>query len=171
MYGIYTPLYIKLIMYNRLYIDPKRKFAFIIDILFNSNISQELPFEDLEFIYSKRTNRIRYVLYKENIIATLRPDGGIALTLEGADLLLKTNKVRENCIIVRDDVKEFIRSGSSVFCKHVIYTGKNIKIGSEVLVLSEDDNLLAVGRAILTSDMIKVFKRGAALKVRHAIND
>jgi uncharacterized protein with predicted RNA binding PUA domain len=158
-------------MQNRLYIDPTKKFAFIIDTLFGSNISQELPLADLEFIYSKRTGRIKHVVYKDKIIATLRPDGGIALTLEGASLLLKTNKIIGNCIIIRDDIKEFISNGASVFCKHVIFVGNNVKIGGEVLVLDENNNLLAVGRSILTSDMIKVFKRGVAVKIRHAIND
>lgn len=158
-------------MVTKLYINPRKKFALTMDALFATDISSHLPLDDLEFIYSKKTGRIKHVLLNNKIIATLRTDGGVALTVDGAKLLLESNKIRENCVIVRNDVAEFIKEGRSVFCKHVLFAGRNIKVNSEVIILDENNNLLAVGKAILPSKMIREFNRGVAVKVRDSIND
>lgn len=155
----------------KLYIDPRKKFALTLDAMLAPNISSNLQLNDLEFIYSKKTGRIKHVLLDRKIIATLRTDGGFALTIDGARLLLKTGKVKEHSIIIRSDVAEFIKEGRSVFCKHVLFAGKDIKVNSDVIILDESTNLLAVGKAILPSSMIKAFNRGVAVKVRHSIND
>ncbi len=156
---------------SKSYLDPRMKFASTLDATFSSNISANLPLDELEFTFSKRTGKIKHVTLSNKIIATLRSDGGFALTLDGAALLLNTNKIKESCIIVRNDVRNFIKNGRSVFCKHVIFCGNDIKAGSDVIILDEDNNLLAVGKAVLPSSMIKAFKRGIAVKIRHAIND
>ncbi len=168
---IYKSVTIKLIMATKLYIDPIKKFALTLDAILAPNISSYLPLNDLEFIYSNKTGRIKHVLLNSKIIATLRTDGGFAFTLDGAELLLKTSKIREHCITIRSDVVEFIKEGRAVFCKHVIIVGSNIKVNSDVIILDEDDGLIAVGKAILPSKMIKEFNRGVAVKVRHSIND
>ncbi|GIU70624.1 MAG: hypothetical protein KatS3mg003_0103 [Candidatus Nitrosocaldaceae archaeon] len=156
-------------MYIKL--DPKKKFGFTLNAIFATDIDKDLPLDQLEFTYSKKTCRIKHVIFNNKIIATLRTDGGFALTIDGAELLLKTNKIKENCIIVRNDVAEFIKEGRSVFCKHVIYAGSNIKANSDVIILDEDNNLLAVGKSVLPYNMIREFNRGVAAKVRHSVND
>lgn len=104
----------------------------------------------------------------DKLLFTLRIDGGLAITPYFAQVLLKSKKFRENCLEVDEDSKPFVENGSSVFCKHVVWCGKNILIGADVPVLYKD-TVIAVGRAVLSSRMIKSLKRGVAVKIRDSL--
>lgn len=154
---------------SKLTIDPKQKISINIEAIFGRGISSSIPINRFEFTFSKRTGKIKNILYNNELVATLRTDGWLALTIYGANLLLQSKNFRENCVTVRNDVVEFISNGKSVFCKHVIKCGNNVMIGSDVAVLDQDDNVIAVGKAVLSSRMIKEFKRGVAVKVRKGL--
>ncbi len=154
---------------RKLAIDPKQKIAANIDAIFGSSISASIPVEKFEFTFSKRTGRIKNILHNNNLVATLRTDGGLALTVYGAKLFMQGRNFRENCVTIRNDVTEFIADGKSVFCKHVVSCGNNVNVGSEVAVLDQDDNVIAVGKAVLSAKMIMEFKRGVAVKVREGL--
>ncbi|MFB5614950.1 MAG: PUA domain-containing protein, partial [Candidatus Nitrosomaritimum yanchengensis] len=66
------------------------------------------------------------------------------------------------------DAAPFVEEGRSVFCKHVVSMGKNIRISSDTPILFKD-NVIAVGRAALSSEMINDFERGVAIKVRDSL--
>ena len=125
-------------------IDPRTKIAANIDAIFGSDISSSIPIDRLEFTFSKRTGRIKNILHDDNLVATLRKDGWLALTVYGAIMLLQSKNFRENCVTVENDVAEFIANGKSVFCKHVISCGRNVMVGSDVAVLDQDENVIAV---------------------------
>jgi len=76
----------------------------------------------------------------------------------------------EHCVIVSSDAAKYIVEGRSVFCKHVKYAGSSISVGSEVAVLDEDRSIIAIGKAVLPSCIIRDMKRGVAVKVRDSIN-
>lgn len=154
---------------RRLMLDPRQKIAVNIDAIFGSNTSDSIPVDRLEFTFSKRTGRIKNVLLDNNLVATLRTDGGLALTIFGAKLLMQSSNFKENCVVVNNDVAEFIAEGKSVFCKHVVNCGNNVRVGSDVAVLDENGNVIAVGKAVLSAKMIREFKRGAAVKVRESL--
>jgi uncharacterized protein with predicted RNA binding PUA domain len=154
---------------RKLTIDPKQKIATNIEALFGNDICSSIPIDMFEFTFSKRTGRIKNILHCNNLVGTLRTDGGLALTIYGATLLLQSKNFRENCVIVSNDVAEFISNGKSVFCKHVVSCGNNVRVGSEVAVLDEDDNVIAAGKAVLSAKMIREFKRGVAVKVRESL--
>jgi len=118
--------------------------------------------------YSKRTGRIQHVFLNEKLLCTLRIDGGLAITPYFAQMLLKSKKFKENCLEVDEDSKPFVEKGSSVFCKHVTWCGKNILIGADVPVLRKD-TVIAVGRSVLSSRMIKSLKHGVAVKIRDSL--
>ena len=154
---------------RELALDPRQKIAVNIDAIFGRDISSFVPVDRLEFTFSKRTGRIKNVLLDNNLVVTLRTDGGLALTIFGAKLLRQSPNFRENCVTVSNEVSEFISNGKSVFCKHVINCGNNVRVGSDVAVLDEDGNIIAVGRAVLSAKMIREFKRGVAIKVRESL--
>ena len=154
---------------RKLAIDPRQKIASNIDAIFGSDISSSIPVDRFEFTFSRRTGRIKNVLHENNLVATLRTDGGLALTIYGAKLLLQSKNFRENCVMVSNDVAEFVSEGKSAFCKHVVSCGNNVMVGSEVAVLDQDDNVIAVGKAVLSAKMIREFKRGVAVKVREGL--
>jgi uncharacterized protein with predicted RNA binding PUA domain len=150
-------------------IEPRKKIAANIDAIFGNGISSSIPLDKFEFTFSKRTGRIKNILHNNELVATLRTDGWLALTIYGAKLLLQSKNFKENCVTVNNDVAEFIANGKSVFCKHVVSCGSNVKVGSDVAVLNQDDNVIAVGKAVLSSKMMKEFKRGVAVKVRESL--
>lgn len=138
-----------------------------IDALFGKGVSKYLP-KKIEITHSKKTGRIRTVHHDEKLLCTLRIDGGLAITPYFAQLLLASKKFRENCLEVNADAAPFVKEGRSVFCKHVVSAGKNIRIASDTPILFED-NVIAVGRAVLSSEMINDFQRGVAIKVRDSL--
>ena len=147
--------------------DSILKLKYTLDALFGIGVSRHLP-KEIRITYSKRTGRIQHVFQNDKLLCTLRIDGGLAITRYFAHILLKSKKFRENCLEVDEDSKPFVENGSSVFCKHVVWCGKNILIGADVPVLYKD-TVIAVGRAVLSSRMIKSLKRGVAVKVRDTL--
>jgi len=120
---------------------------------------------------SKRTGKPRYVYdYSGKLLATIRwNDGFLALTLEGARLLKECLKPPRLRVVVKNEVRDFIKRGRSVFAKHVVGVDPEIRCGDEVIVVDEEDNLLAVGRAALSSYEMLAFNSGVAVKVRRGV--
>jgi conserved protein with predicted RNA binding PUA domain len=138
-----------------------------IDALFGNGVSRYVP-EKIVFTYSKKNGRIRNVFHNEKLLCTLRIDGGLAITPLFAQILLKSKKFKENCLEIDLDSKPFIEEGKSVFCNHVVWCGKNIQISSDVPVLFKS-KVIAVGRAVLSSEMIQTQNRGVAIKIRDSL--
>ncbi|GBC75334.1 hypothetical protein HRbin06_00652 [archaeon HR06] len=147
----------------------KEKFAITLDYLFGKGSSNPFPLDRLEFEFSKRTGRVKRVLLDGKLLATFREDGSLALTLEGAKWLSKSENFLKNCVIVKKDVEDEIKKGKSVFAKHLTYVGERIRVNSEVIILNERREIIAVGRAKLSHNMMKYFKRGVAVKVREGL--
>ena len=147
--------------------DNVLKLKHTIDSLFGNGVSKHLP-KDLEISFSRKTGRIRTVMYKDNLLCTLRIDGGLAITTYFAQLLLKSKSFRENCIEINEDAYPFVLKGRSVFCKHVVKSGKNVRISSDTPIIFKNQ-VIAVGKAILSYEMISDFNLGVAVKVRDSL--
>ncbi len=147
--------------------DPVSKLKHSIDALFGNGVSRYLP-KNIEIIFSRKTGRIRTVSHKGKMLCTLRIDGGLAISPYFAQILLKNKKFRENCLEINEDAAPFVEVGRSVFCKHVIWCGKRVDISADTPVLFKDQ-VIAVGKAVLSSEMISDFDRGVAVKVRDSL--
>ena len=143
------------------------KLRHTIDALFGNGVSRYLP-KKIEITLSKKTGRVRSVYHKGRLLCTLRIDGGLALSPYFAQILLKSKKFRENCLEVSKDAAPFVEEGRSVFAKHVTWCGKNVRISSDTPVLFRNQ-VIAVGKAMLSYEMIKGFERGVAVKVRDSL--
>jgi uncharacterized protein with predicted RNA binding PUA domain len=150
-------------------LDSKEKFAMSLDYIFGKNVSKALPLERLEFTYSKKTGRIRTVTINEKLLATIRSDGSIALTIYGATLLLQQPEFQENCIVVQEGPDKFVSEGKSLFAKHIVKCGDRIRPESDVAILNVKGEVIAVGKAILSAKMMRRFQVGVAVKVRKSI--
>ena len=135
-----------------------------LDAIFGPGSSKYLP-KDIDVILSRKTGRIRTVSHKGNILCTLRINGSLAISIDFAQTLLQSKTFRENCIEINKDAAPFVMEGRSVFCKHVVWCGKNVRIAADTPILFEN-KIIAVGKAILSSEMISDFNRGVAIKVR-----
>ncbi len=138
-----------------------------LDALFGNGTSKLLP-KDIEMTFSRKTGRIRTVSQKGKFLCTLRIDGSLAISIHFAQMLLKNKKFKDNCIEVNSDAAPYVEQGRSVFCKHVVSCGKNVKISADTPVLFKN-KVIAVGRALLSSDMISDFDRGVAIKIRDSL--
>ncbi len=147
--------------------DQTLKLQYTLDALFGNGVSKYLP-KDIEMTFSKKTGRIRTVSHKGKLLCTLRIDGGLAITPYFAQLLLKSKTFRENCVEINKDAAPFVSEGRSVFCKHVVWCGKKVRISADTPILFKD-KVIAVGKAVLSSEMISDFNRGVAIKVRDSL--
>ena len=147
--------------------DSIEKLNHTLDALFGDGVSKYMP-KKIEITYSKKNGRIRSVFYDGKLLCTLRIDGGLAISPLLAQILLKSKKFKENCLEIDKDSKPFVEDGRSVFCQHVLWCGKNIKISSDVPVLFKS-KVIAVGRSVLSSEMISSQNRGVAVKIRDSL--
>jgi len=138
-----------------------------LDALFGTGSSKYLP-KDIDVILSRKTGRIRTVSHKGKILCTLRINGSLAISIDFAQTLLQSKTFRENCIEINKDAAPFVMEGRSVFCKHVVWSGKNVRVAADTPILFEN-KIIAVGKAILSSEMISDFNRGVAIKVRDSL--
>ena len=147
--------------------DNVQKLKHTIDVLFGHGISKTLP-KDIEIIISKKTGRIRNVNHNGSLLFTPRSDGGLAITRYCAELFLENKKFRENCLEIDAESKPFVEQGRSVFCQHIVSCGKNVRIGSDVPVLYKNQ-VVGVGKAVLSTMMILNQQRGVAVKIRDSL--
>ena len=138
-----------------------------LDALFGTGSSKYLP-KDIDVILSRKTGRIRTVSHKGKLLCTLRINGSLAISIDFAQTLLQSKTFRENCIEINKDAAPFVMEGRSVFCKHVVWCGKNVRVAADTPILFEN-KIIAVGKAILSSEMISDFNRGVAIKVRDSL--
>ncbi|NNL58166.1 MAG: queuine tRNA-ribosyltransferase [Nitrosopumilus sp.] len=147
--------------------DHVLKLRHTLDALFGNGVSKYLP-KEIDMTFSRKTGRIRTVSHKGKLLCTLRIDGGLAISTFFAQILLKSKKFRENCIEINLDAAPFVQDGKSVFCKHVVWCGKNVRIAADTPVIFRD-KVIAVGKAVLSYEMIPDFNRGVAVKVRDSL--
>jgi uncharacterized protein with predicted RNA binding PUA domain len=143
------------------------KLKHTIDALFGNGVSRYLP-KDIELTFSKKNGRIKNVYLDEKLLCTLRIDGGLAISPFFAQMLLKSKKFKENCLEINSEAKPFVEEGRSVFCKHVVWCGKNVMIASDTPVLFKE-KVIAVGRAVLSTKMILNQNLGVAVKIRDSL--
>ncbi|AIF82535.1 prefoldin alpha subunit [Candidatus Nitrososphaera evergladensis SR1] len=161
---------------NPLPLDARDKVCRHIDALFGAGVSETLPATDndnsMKFEYSRKTGRIKNFSIDGALAATLRTDGGLALTVEGAQFFVNNSRAfLENCVVPAEEAVPFVSEGRSLFCRHVTWCGSNVKAGSDIAVLDKKENgsVIAVGIAILGAGLMNKFSKGVAVKVREGI--
>ncbi|HKR72915.1 MAG TPA: PUA domain-containing protein [Candidatus Nitrosocosmicus sp.] len=133
---------------KELFVNPYQKICSHVDFVFGNGISSSLS-GNIDIEYSKKTGKIKSFSIDGKLVGTFRTDGGIALTIYGATLLLRDKQFLENCIIPIEDAIPFVSEGRSLFVKHVLHCGSNVKCGSDVAIIDKNQSILAVGRSLL----------------------
>lgn len=137
---------------------------------FGRNTGYILIPDNILVAISPTTQRIRHVIVENKLIVTLRPsDHLFSLHIEGGLLLHRNYSPPAFRVHIRNDVAEFVSKGGDVFAKHVVKVDRNLRAGDEVIVVSENDEFLAVGRCKLSPNEMLSLKRGVAVRIRHAI--
>jgi len=123
---------------------------------------------DGELTYVKNNkDRIKNVeLGGKHILSVRFYDGFFTLKKAGAKLLWENSSPQDMRLKVTEDSAEFNREGKSVFSKFVTNISKDLRAGDEALVVTNDDDLVAVARIFLIKDEVDVFDQGLAARVR-----
>jgi 7-cyano-7-deazaguanine tRNA-ribosyltransferase len=119
---------------------------------------------------SETTGKIRNVLVDgEHILSMRANDGFFTLRPPGAMRLKKGFDAPKLRVTVKDDSIPFNREGKNVFNAFVTECDPEIRPMDEVMVVDQKDDLVALGRAILTREEMFSFRTGIAVKVREGI--
>jgi conserved protein with predicted RNA binding PUA domain len=144
----------------------------IADYQFGKGVGLQLFPDNIEIQYSPRTGRIRFINLNGERLATLRPtDGVLSLSLKVAQTMAEKTPFAKCFVTVKNDVSKFIAAGGDVFAVHVVKVDTHVGAKDEVIVIDEDGQVLAVGRTMLSSEEMKAFKTGVAVKVRHGTKE
>ena len=136
----------------------------ITDILFDNEASIHIE-------YSKNTGRIKHIYESDKLLLNFRPNNGLfTLSFFSAKKIIENVKSPILRAIVLNEISEFIQKGRNVFCKHVIEIDSNLRPLDEVIVVNQNDELLAIGRVMIPIPYIRSFKTGIAINVRKGIH-
>ena len=145
------------------------KILAILSYQFESDIFAEIlkPGEDIKIEFSNNTGRMRHIFLKGVRILTYKPTVGLFnLSKEGAQILKDKSKPPRFRVTIKTEVAEYVRQGKSAFAKHVLNIDPILRIGSEAIVVDEEDNFVAVGKLIIPSLMYAGCSVGAAVNIR-----
>jgi uncharacterized protein with predicted RNA binding PUA domain len=134
------------------------------------DINIEEVIGDMGVMLSRKTNRIRSVgdLQSGQILFSLRTsDGRYVPSFEGGLRIIKSG-FEKNRIFISKDAVPFVAKGKSAFCKHVLKVDDNIVPGLEVFVMSEDNELIAIGSSFHPGYAMQLLQNGVAAKIKHS---
>lgn len=147
--------------------NDQEKIRYIADYQFGKGAGNALFEGNIKIEKSRKTGKIRHVFDGDKLIATLRASDGIfVLNMNGAKRLHNYLEYPKNRVVVNSDAEPFAREGKSIFAKFVIDIDINIRANEEVLIVNQNDDLLAFGKSILNAREIKDFNTGQAIKTR-----
>jgi len=152
--------------------DALKRVRAVADYQFGIGVGAELFPQSVKIVFSRKTRKIRYIYLDGKRLATMRPtDGMLSLSINGARRIVEGIASATCFVRVQDDVSKFIAEGGDVFAAHVVMADGEVRAKDEVVVLDGEDKVLAVGRATLSGEEMKAFKRGVAVKVRRGCED
>ncbi len=138
----------------------------IADYQFGKGVGEFLFPDDVVFQMST-TGKVRQIMLGNDRMATVRAhDGMLTLGIAGARRLHEFIKYPGKRVVVNSFAIPFVAKGKNAFAKHVIIADPDIRAGEEVIVVDENDVLLATGKAVLCAVEMTAFKKGMAVEVR-----
>ncbi|MQY61794.1 hypothetical protein GH146_00725, partial [archaeon] len=137
---------------------------------FGKGVGNKFFPDTVRIVYSKNTGKIRHIYLGDDLLATLRPTTGLfILTIAGAKRLVSEVNSLRMWVKIQDYAEPFVAKGRSAFAKHVTEADAEIRPNEEVIVVSQKNEVLAVGRALLSGTEMKAFSRGMAVRVRRGV--
>ena len=140
------------------------------DMQFGRGAASALLGGRVEFVISKNTGKVRNVRCDgEHVLSLRAEDGWFTLKAAGARRLARAVPFPQLRVVVEPEAVPFHREGRIVFARYVRDADSEIRPGDEVLIVSPDDDLCAVGRAALNRREMLAFRRGVAAHVREGV--
>lgn len=147
-----------------------QKIRSVADYQFGKGVGTKFFPDTIRIVYSRNTGKIRHIHLGKDMLATLRPTTGLfILTIAGAQRMVQEVNPLRLWVKLEDYAEPFVAKGRSAFAKHVIDADPEIRPNEEVIVVSQKNEVLAVGRAVLTGTEMKSFNKGVAVRVRRGV--
>jgi len=124
---------------------------------------------DLSIVTSNKTGRVRTVHAEGKHVLSMRNDGFFSLKVEGARRIQAATDGPTMRVTVVDDSAENNRLGRNVFAQFVVGADPALGVMDETIVVNDRDEVMAVGRVVLTGEELPRFKKGIVVKVRDGI--
>jgi archaeosine-15-forming tRNA-guanine transglycosylase len=144
----------------------------VLEYQFGKPVFKEIliDYNNIEIEYSKKTGKIKYIFYDGKRLLSYKPRVGMfSLSESSAHFLHKNSKKPDFRVSVLSEIEEYIREGKSVFSKHVLEIDKNLRIGNEVIVVNETDDLIGFGKLMIPSLLYSGKPTGVAVSVRKGV--
>ncbi len=147
-----------------------RRIRAVADMQFGRGAGTALFTGNLKIIKSKTTQKIRNVLADDTHVVSMRAEDGLfTLKLAGGERLHQAFPRPLLRVCVHADAMPFVREGKSVFAKFVDSCDPSLRPGDECLIVDSEDQLLGVGRVLLSPDEMAAFSVGVAVKPRETL--
>lgn len=124
------------------------------------------PTDEMPTIKRSFSGRPKQVIAGGGRLVSVGTDGRFTLGFEGGRRIQQTLDRPRGRVVVGDESAPFVREGKNVFAKFVQEVDEQIRVGDEILVVHESDELLGVGRAELSPAGMLDFETGMAVMVR-----
>ncbi len=144
----------------------------ILSIQYDKDAPKILENKEIYVSVSPDTGRVRYIILDGKNIGTLRAsDNFFVPSIEGAKIIKNVLPWPKYRVVVTEDAAPFIAKGRTIFCKHVILADLYIRPGDEVFIVDKEDNLVALGKALIAGEDMVAKKRGKAVKNRRGVKN
>ena len=148
---------------------PERVHA-IASYQFGSTAADALMDGDVELVTSRNTGRLRNVIVDgEHRLSLSARHGLFTLRAAGACVIHATCAAPQHRVVVHADSAEFNRQGRNAFCKFVLECDPELHCQDECLIVTESDELVAIGKLKAAPVEIALGQQGLAVKVREAV--
>jgi uncharacterized protein with predicted RNA binding PUA domain len=146
--------------------DDRRMLTRVADYQWGPPAGEALFSGDDVAVTHTSSGRPRQVHGPEGRLVTYATDGRFTLGVAGGARLHDALGDGAYRVVVGDESEPFVRDGRNAFAKFVDEADPAIRPGDEVLVVHEEGDLLAVGRAELSGEGMGEFETGMAVFVR-----
>lgn len=148
----------------------KARISAVAEYQFGKGASDALFSGKVELVKSKNTDKIRNVIVDgEHVVSMRAEDGFFTLKAAGARRLMRWFPFPNLRVVVSDDSVPFNREGKNVMCGFVLDSDPELRPSDETIVVDKNDDLVAIGRMVLTRDESRSFQKGLAVKVRDGV--
>lgn len=151
-------------------LDEKRVKS-VAQMQFGPIVAKSLLNGSIALVKSKKTRKIRNVFVDEKHVVSMRAsDGLFTLKLAGGKKIHKQCDTSHLSVVIDDEAVPFIKEGKSVFSKFVKSIDSTLRPYDECIVVSQNNEFLAVGQCLLSPIEMEAFTFGQAVKIREHVD-
>ncbi len=131
-----------------------------------------LDLSKIKICYSANTRRLRGIIYDNKVLATIRASDFTLIPHISLGIFLHQvlPYPKWRVVIANEIVEDILNEGHTIFARHIICGDPRIRPYDEILIVNEDDELIAVGRALVDYETMITSIYGGAVQIREKVD-